>query len=562
MDTNLNKQENDDGSWRTYLWASAWAAITWFAFPPVAIWPLGWIAVAPLVPLIWNARMEGRNPYRWIWTAGFFYWLATFYFIPIPHWALWGGWIVVSAYLACYTPMLVCSARTMVHRYKVPTAIAVPVCWVGWEWTRSVAFTGMGMVCQSHTQFKQPLAIQVADLSGAYTLTFALAFVGACVALVVLTRNRTRWNYAAFAGAMVAAVLGYGYFRMTEPIVNNEDGPKLTIGIIQGSIDTTFPDIEQEMMAIERKRLEQYRDLTRSALKEWPDLELIVWPESSFPAPNFLDSFDMTGYEPNVVLNLQTNPSRYWADSTGFGSLTSSPVPMLVGTSTYGNDENGNDLLFNSAALVGPNGFEDQIYHKNHLVMFGEYVPGRRLFPKLQEITPIGNGVTVGDGAKMLEVKGLYICPSVCFESTVPHLIRSHYNDLAGDGRKPDVLLNVTNDGWFYGTSCLDFHLACNVFRAVEMRTPMLVCANTGLSAEIDSNGQLLQTGPRRKTGTIRVQVEQIERGSPYRRMGDLLPILLAVVSVVSALFGMFARVGPEIDDSDAACFKVVETES
>ncbi|MEO1961402.1 MAG: hypothetical protein ABGW82_10610, partial [Paracoccus sp. (in: a-proteobacteria)] len=114
-----------------------------------------------------------------IWLAGLLYWLGTFYFIPIPHWALWIGWLVVSLYLSLYLPLFVLLSRALVHRLHWPTLIAGPLVWVGIEWLRSNVITGMAMVCLSHTQYTQPVFIQVSDLFGGYTLTFLIAMFSA-----------------------------------------------------------------------------------------------------------------------------------------------------------------------------------------------------------------------------------------------------------------------------------------------------------------------------------------------------------------------------------------------
>ena len=74
---------------------------------------------------------------------------------------------------------------------------------------------------------------------------------------------------------------------------------------------------------------------------------------------------------------------------------------------------------------------------------------------------------------------------------------------MAAEGREPDILVNLTNDGWFWGSSELDMHLACGVFRAVECRKPLLIAANTGFSAWIDGDGRIREQGPRRATDVI-----------------------------------------------------------
>jgi len=141
-------------------------------------------------------------------------------------------------------------------------------------------------------------------------------------------------------------------------------------------------------------------------------------------------------------------------------------------------------------------------YDKNHPVMFGEYIPFGKMFPFLEAMSPM-NSIEFGEEFQTYQVNGFTIAPNICFETTVPHLIRRQINELAASGQEPDVMINLTNDGWFFGTACLDHHLACNIFRAIEMRKPNLVCANTGLSAHVNPYGRLQAVGPRRRAEVL-----------------------------------------------------------
>src|SRR5690606_19483170 len=102
-----------------------------------------------------------------------------------------------------------------------------------------------------------------------------------------------------------------------------------------------------------------------------------------------------------------------------------------------------------------------------------------------------------------------------------------------------DILVNLTNDGWFWGSSELDMHLACGVFRAVELRKPFLIAANTGFSAWIDSTGNIRQQGPRRDTGFIIATVGLDRRESLYSSVGDLFAGFCLAVSALLALAGL-----------------------
>jgi apolipoprotein N-acyltransferase len=105
----------------------------------------------------------------------------------------------------------------------------------------------------------------------------------------------------------------------------------------------------------------------------------------------------------------------------------------------------------------------------------------------------------------------------------------------------PDVLVNVTNDGWFWGTNILDLQLACAVCRAIENRLPVLIAANTGISAVIDSDGRILDRGPRRGESILYAEVQSDDRHSYYRRIGDIPAVLCALFCLSAAVFASVA---------------------
>jgi apolipoprotein N-acyltransferase len=136
----------------------------------------------------------------------------------------------------------------------------------------------------------------------------------------------------------------------------------------------------------------------------------------------------------------------------------------------------------------------------------------------------------------------LRISPSICYEDVLPQVIRGQIRFLADEGREPHVLVNLTNDGWFWGSSELDMHLVCAVFRAVEFRKPVLVAANTGLSAWIDGDGRILARGPRREKTIILAEVGPDPRCSWYLRIGDWPAGCCLGACVVLAGVGWWAR--------------------
>jgi apolipoprotein N-acyltransferase len=110
----------------------------------------------------------------------------------------------------------------------------------------------------------------------------------------------------------------------------------------------------------------------------------------------------------------------------------------------------------------------------------------------LSNFTPYGYGfgLTHGDHTEVFQVKDWNLVPLICFEDTVPHLVRgmvaTAQQSVKGD---VDCLINLTNDGWFVGSSESEQHLITAQFRCIETRTPMARAVNTGISAVIDGDG-------------------------------------------------------------------------
>ena len=510
------------------------SAMLWFSFPPIGLWPLAWFAPIPLLHLVGRKKLAGKRPYLSIGLSGFLYWLATFYFVPLPHPVLWLGWLVVSGYLSLFTVLMFWSARVMVHRWNLPMFFAAPIAWTGDEWLRCNVLTGMGLVCLSHSQYQQSWLIQIADLFGAYALTFSIVLVASTLLyLPLLTtklERRTNTLVFGFGLAWLACVVAYGAWSLSRTIPQDESR-QLVVALVQGSIDTRLG----ERQAVQEEKFAQYSKLTVDARQKWPDLELIIWPESGLPIPDLLPDGEVEN-DPEVAENAAVGMKKVWGFATGYPVVLRDPIPMLTGTVS---GDLAGEQYFNSAILIDRQGVVTDRYFKNHRVMYGEYFPVLNLIPAFRERMP---EIEAGDSAEVFEVDGVRLAPLICFETTVPHLVRKHLNTLRSQGREPDALVNPTNDGWFFGTSCLDFHLACNVFRAVEMRKPNLVCANTGFSAEIDSSGRLLQCGPRRDVEVIRAVVTPESRNSLYRETGDWIPFSLALVTLIAAAYGWIRR--------------------
>jgi apolipoprotein N-acyltransferase len=539
------------------------SVLLWASLPPLDWGLLAWVAPIPWVLLIRREKLDGRRPYAVLWLAGFACWMGTLHFLRLPHWATSFGWVAISCYLAFYLPVFVGLSRVAMHRLRVPVILAAPVVWTGLELARGHLLTGMSMACLGHTQYQRIDLIQLSDLAGAYGVSFLVMFVAAALARMFPTAYSstnapplqwggfrrmivTLWPLLPAAAALTAAVF-YGQAR----IVANSTRAGPRIALIQGSIDN---EILENADPSERERLHnercedvyrEYSQLSFEALREHPHVDLLVWPESMFPwgvltfDPEIAKPSEFRGTEADFhALLLQ------WADE-GPEKMAQMArqldVPLLLGA-------NANHLrvdrerCYTSAVHVGRDGKLLGRYDKIHLVMFGEYMPFVESCPWLQNFTPLTGNASPGDQFMAFDVGGARVAPSICYENVLSHFIRRQVNTLAAEGQEPDILVNLTNDGWFWGSSELDLHLICGVFRAVECRKPFLIAANTGFSAWIDADGRIVKQGPRRAKEVLIAEPRLDQRRSWYLEHGDWFAGACLAACVLSGIVGLHGR--------------------
>lgn len=531
----------------TFWWAGAGGALVWAALPPLGplgLWPLAWIAPVPWVCLVRRAELPGRRPYAALWLVGFLFWMAATYWLCLPHWATSFGWVALSAYQAFYLPVFIALARAAAHRLAVPVILAAPAVWTGLELARGHLLTGFTMASLGHTQYRWIELIQISDLAGAYGVSFVVMFGGTCLGCMVPCEGR-RWAFWPLGplGGLVAAVLAYGYARTALP----PPVPVARIALIQESIDITFKADPEMYDQIHRR----YEALSQEAVSRYgrpQRLDLIVWPETMFRWP-----LRVIDRDAQVPADWEGSAERFrqWLRSEAawqreaMGHLARQlGTAVLLGVDTIHYAADG-QRHFNSAVMVSPEGEILGRYDKMHLVMFGEYVPFSQYFPWLLRLTPLSVTQTPGTEPAAFQVASLRLSPSICYENVLPHVIARQVRMLARQGREPHVLVNLTNDGWFWGSSELDMHLICAVFRAVECRKPFLVAANTGFSAWIDGEGRIRAQGPRRDKQILLAEVGADPRHSWYLQHGDWFAgccLLGCVLPAGELLFRGFRR--------------------
>lgn len=492
----------------------AWISslLLWASFPPLGLGPLGWLAPLGWLIVIRRPALVGRRPGLALWSAGFVFWLLSVEWLRHAHPAAAVGALALAAYLGGYVWAFVLLARVAVHRWRWPLVAAAPVVWVGLELVRGHLLGGFTFSCLGHTQHRWLAILQIADLGGAYAVSGLVMLVAAAlVELVPGSAHRRRWWPLGVALAAVAGALGYAQSRMGPALEGQE-----RIALIQGATPT---EVKHDPARHEQVWREHY-GLSREAAAARPRPACLIWPETMFREPLYTWSDDVSPPAGAnwTVADLQAS-ARHAEQLLG-DTARSLGTRLVVGLDVLDFGP-GTRRIYNSAVQVSPQGQLEARYDKMHPVMFGEYVPLGNWIPALYGWLPVPQGLEVGTRHASFQVGSLRGAANICYECTLPQLLRYQVQTLAARGEEPEVLVNLTNNGYYGGAAELDLILISCVMRAIEFRKPHLVAANCGFSAWIDGDGRIRSRGPRQQTAIVWAQPAADSRRSLYLAGGD-----------------------------------------
>ncbi|PZR71897.1 MAG: apolipoprotein N-acyltransferase [Chthoniobacterales bacterium] len=343
-------------------------------------------------------------------------------------------------------------------------AFFLAAAWVTHEWLRSLVFSGWGWNSLGSALHAQLALIQIAEFTGVAGLSFLVAFTN-----VILLTSARRFILEAQVRPMrphydltltMSAIIGVMAFGL-HALHSHPPTKPLNVALVQPNI----PREQKFTAAFAQATFDQFSRLSRPVLETNSRADLLVWPESSMPGPVLEDELSY----------------RFVMDFSA-----SARTDLLLGTI-----EQDETHVFNAALLVSEGGAHVQIYRKVHLVPFGEYVPGRHTIPLLARI--VGDQVPADfDFGREHTVFNLTngkakVAPLICFEDTIGDLTRQFV--LGG----ANLLVNVTNDGWFLQSAGSQQHVANAIFRCVETRLPMVRAANTGVTCFVNQFGNITQ---------------------------------------------------------------------
>jgi apolipoprotein N-acyltransferase len=542
---------------------SAWLLVVLSALLQVLIFPLpglyflSWFALAPLILAVLRARPAGEleidgstklqaaSPWQAfllayacgiLWFAGTCYWIfgtmrqfggmST----PLALLALFLFCLYLGLYLGLFGLLLGLMAGP--GRDYRRALVAAPFLWVATELART-RITGFPWNLLGTAQVDNVPLCRIATWTGVYGISCEIVLVNAAVAAAFLVPRQKR---AALLVAALAAAAVLQSGRLVEPPAAVADREAL---LVQQNIpiavrwppdyfDRTLSELTSltlKSAADAAAQASSGQDLSRqnSATK----IDLIIWPES--PAPFYTSDPRFR----NAISDM-AHRAGTWV------------VTGAVGTAPAA-QSGGQELIFNSAAIVSPTGEWTGRYDKVHLVPFGEYLPFPSLFSFAGGLSKEVGEFEAGSSRVPLDAVGTKLGVFICYESVFPDDIRQ----FADQGAQ--VFVNISNDGWYGDSGAWSQHVNQTRMRAIENERWILSAANTGLTGAIDPYGRMVVRAPRKERTTLVAPYALTYVTTFYSRHGDWFAMLCAIISL-AALIERFAfsknRKKPESQES------------
>jgi len=512
----------------SWLLAASSGLLQVLVFPRPNFSFLCWVCIAPLIYAILRAREADAAqlltdetfsylvPARvgqgfllgWVSGTVFYggtcYWVFNVMFLhgglsrPISAVLLVAFALYVGLHHGIFGALLAWAAKSRAG-FNRKTLVLAPFLWVAVELLRAYVVSFPWDLLGTAQVDNVPLA-RIASVTGVYGISFEIALVNSAFAAAFLVRKQRRRNM--LVAALVAAVgLQSTAFIHPEPFPADA-----RVTLVQQNVPL---DVEWTAQSYQ-ELLNELGQMSRVP-RDGATPGLIVWPES--PAPFFLN--DRT-FLTSVAQIARREDAYIVAGSLGVRAKEQGAASSEV---------------YNSAALIAPDGELASRYDKVHLVPFGEYMPYANLLSFAQSLThEVGVFLRGSDRVPLQMGKhraGIFIC----YEAVFPGEVRVFAE------RGADFFVNISNDGWFGESGAPGQHLNMARMRAIENQRWLLRSTNTGITAVIDPYGRVVASVPRNQRVALTSSYGMQSELTFYTRYGDWFPIVCAIISLVGLLW-------------------------
>jgi apolipoprotein N-acyltransferase len=410
--------------------------------------------------------------------------------------------------------------------------VAAPILWTALE-LAAARITSVPWDQLGYSQVDNALVNQFAPWTGVYGISFVLVAVNALFAYSVLAPKQhvIRRDLGSSLKALFTTltwqipglcVLAIAFFG-TE-LLPPKPAPTATAVLIQPNLDVGTDnrwdgpgEWERHIADFQRQAGENCKtyivgipqtgapqgEIVCPPYATHPDL--VVWPES--PAP------------------FEESDPRFQQALIGIAHSAQSPLVVgNIGADLAANGQLSN--YYNSALVVGSDGSRVGRYDKIHLVPFGEYIPFQNLLSFAHKLTGRVSSFTRGGEHKVFRLNGHRYGVFICYEAVFADEVRE-FSQLGAE-----VLVNISDDGWYGDTSAPWQHLNMLRMRAIENRRWILRDTNNGVTAAIDPYGRVRQSIPRHAVDALPAEYGFRSDVTYYTAHGDVFAWLCVILAL------------------------------
>ncbi len=513
---------------------------------------VAWFALAPLIwAVLTAARDEGKHPLRRpfllaylcgvLWFAGNCYWIYDTMMIhgglsPVVSVLLLVGYSLV---LGAYFGLFGLGIALVRRRFGVGWALAAaPVFWAGIELLAS-RITSVPWDQLGYSQVDNALVTPLAPITGVYGISFLVVVVNALLAggLVLESRWHRRWS--GLAGAVLALAFSAGLL-VTPP----RPAGTATAVLVQPNLDVTadnsWPGTQWN------EHIAEFTKLAGEQCKTYIEgMPQTGAPSGEVVCPPYVTHPDLVAWPESPAPFMEADPRIQQALAGIAKGDQSAVVVGNIGTDYSSEEQAWHD--YNSALVVAADGTRIVRYDKIHLVPFGEFVPFRELLFFAKKLTGKVSEFTRGTDRRVFAIRDHEGTPHrygifICYESVFAEEVRQFARHGA------EVLVNISDDGWYGDTSAPWQHLNMARMRAIENRRWILRDTNTGVTAAIDPYGRVRQSIPRHAVDVLPAQFGFRDDVTFYTEHGDVFGWGCAILAM--GITGWMLQVRPRLQSS------------
>jgi apolipoprotein N-acyltransferase len=490
-------------------------SFTWIYFPVYA-----WISIGLLLMMLFGAKPRVAFICGCVHALAFVFasvpWIAEVLAVHggMSRLAGWGILLLIALTWGMLTGGFAWTVNRISQQGVLRACVAAPFAWVTFEFARahlpeiSFPWNLLGYSAAANLAM-----LQSTTLTGIWGLSFLIAAFNALLAWADAAKSVSIAKRLALIATLLAVIL-------ITSLAGPRFVPKAHNGHFARAVQPNFPEADSypaNWFALHNDDLDELQQLSVDPAGHQSDL--IIWPEA--PAPFSWQERQFSARASSLAIRaghpFLAGVVEWKAEPTPAGHVRQAP--------------------YNSALLVDPNGQRIFSYDKRHLVPFGEYEPFPLIHQVVQSISDEVGGFHKGTHASIGVLPGGYkFGVYICYEAIYPGEVR----EFAAKGA--NLLINISNDGWFGKSAAAEQHLHMARVRAVENRRWVLRVTNSGLTAAIDPYGRIYQTIPRDVRGAVDLPYDFCTNTTLYTRFGDWFAWMCVLVSAILLLLTFWKR--------------------